>query len=221
MAVAFDVDGTLYPAAALNSRALPLVLRHPLLFAAFGKARRDIRAAARADAHGRPTDATSFRQRQAEITAALLGARKVDRVAELIDDVVYRGVTELFAGLRLYRGLVPALDALAEAGLRLAVLSDLPPLRKLSLMGLEGRFERALCSEDSGFLKPAPEPFRMLGDALHLEPRSVLYVGNSKAYDLEGARAAGMEAAIVSRGRVPGAALSFTEWDRLVELATS
>jgi len=220
-AVAFDVDGTLYPASALNFRAFPLLARHPLLFAAFGKTRRDIRRVARDETGGLVgvADGAAFRRRQAEMTAAILGARDAERVSLLLDEIVYRGIAELFEGLRPYRGVMPALDSLARSGLRLAALSDLPPRRKLGLLGLEGRFEAELCSEDSGRLKPDPRPFRMLCESLGLEPRDVLYVGNSVAYDLGGARAAGMEAAIVSRGGVPGASLAFFDWSRLADFA--
>jgi putative hydrolase of the HAD superfamily len=155
------------------------------------------------------------------MTASVLRSREPERVAALIDDVVYRGVAELFEGLQPYRGLAAALDELAGSGLRIAALSDLPPLRKLELMGLERRFEPVLCSEDSGSLKPAPEPFRMLCSALGLESAEILYVGNSRAYDLEGARAAGMAVAIVSRLRVPGADLSFADWSELSAFALS
>jgi len=143
----------------------------------------------------------------------------VQRVASLMDDIAYRDVAELFAGLKPYAGLEEALDRLADSGLRLAVLSDLPPRRKLSLMGLEGRFDPALCSEDSGALKPSPEPFRMLCSALGLPSAEILYVGNSIACDLVGARAAGMPIAMISRRRVPGADLSFSDWKGLVAFA--
>ncbi|HOX30942.1 MAG TPA: HAD family hydrolase [Spirochaetales bacterium] len=221
-AVAFDLDGTLYPDAALGRRALPLVLGHPLLFAAFARARREVRKLVRAPGGPRPRDGAEFRRLQAELTAAALGPfgrGGPEAAGGLLDEFAYRGVVELFAGLPPYPGVVPALDELAAAGLRLAVLSDLPPGRKLALMGLGGRFEAELCSEDSGLLKPEPEPFRMLGEALGLGASEILYVGNSLACDLAGAKAAGMAAAMVSRSRVAGAELSFFDWAELAAFA--
>ena len=42
-AVAFDLDGTLYPNYSLYIRLLPFLFRHPQLIAALGKARQIIR----------------------------------------------------------------------------------------------------------------------------------------------------------------------------------
>ena len=86
-------------------------------------------------------------------------------------------------------------------------------------LGAEGRFELALCSEDSGLLKPEPEPFRMLAGALGLGVSEILYVGNSRACDLAGARAAGMAVAMVSRSPLAGAELSFFDWAELTAFA--
>ena len=140
---------------------------------------------------------------------------------EYIARIFYAYVEELFARIRPFRGCAAALDALAERGMRLAVLSDLPPDRKLELLGLSGRFEAALCSSGSGFLKPAAEPFMMLSEKLGLKPERILYVGNSVRMDAVGARGAGMTSALVSRRRRPEADFSFRDWSRLVEYALS
>jgi putative hydrolase of the HAD superfamily len=225
-AVAFDVDGTLYPDSALYRPATRLVLRHPLLFGAFARARRELRRLARGDGYRRspPADGRAFRRLQARLVAESLGPLAPggpERTAELLDEFAYRAIVELFARVRPYPGLEAALDGIAGAGLRLAVLSDLPPGRKLELMGLSGRFEAALCSEDSGFLKPEAAPFLMLEGALGLAPSDILYVGNSRSCDLAGARAAGMATAMVSRSRVPAADLSFFDWGELAAFAIS
>jgi putative hydrolase of the HAD superfamily len=233
-AVVFDVDGTLYPASALNAAATPLVLAHPALFAAFGAARRRIRGLERSEGYRRnsPADGAAFRRRQAELAAAILRGRllarsgadptapdAVERLESRIADLVYGRIPELFARLAPYPGLPGALDRLAAAGMRLAVLSDLPPARKLELFGFAERFEAALCTEDSGFLKPSPEAFYPLRLKLGLEFSEMLYVGDSRDKDLAGARGVGMAAAIVSRRRVGGASLSFFDWDELAEFA--
>ena len=167
-----------------------------------------------------PRDGEAFYAQEAAIVAASLRIGLAEASA-LMERHFYRNIEELFTGIKLFRGLEEALDALAGAGLRLALLSDLPPLRKLELLGLGGRFELSLCSEDSGFLKPAKEPFAMLATKLDLPPERILYVGNSPAIDVAGAKRAGMSAAIVSRRHVKGADLSFWDWRRLVEFALS
>jgi putative hydrolase of the HAD superfamily len=219
-AVAFDLDGTLYPAHRLYARALPRMLKKARRLEAFNQARRMLRALGSDPAY-RASPATggeAFRALEAELFAGRLGIG-IAEAAAAIDRDFYRGVEELFSGIRPFAGLVPALDALAAAGLRLALLSDLPPARKLELMGLTERFECALCSEDSGFLKPAGEPFAMLASRLGLPPGRILYVGNSPRIDVAGAKAAGMSAAIVALRRVAGADLSFYDWRKLVAFA--
>jgi putative hydrolase of the HAD superfamily len=218
-AIAFDLDGTLYPASRLFLLALPRMLRMPLRLAAFDRVRRELRSRAQA-APGTGAD-RPFRIRQAELFAEELGIALPEAEA-FLEENFYRGPEELFARIRPYAGALRALDALKGAGLRLALLSDQPPKRKLELMGLSGRFETLLCSEDTGFLKPAGEPFAALAGGLGLAPGRILYVGNSPRYDLVGAKAAGMASAIVTRRcSLPGADLAFWDWRKLVEFATS
>ncbi len=233
-AVAFDLDGTLYPSYRIYALAFPQMLAKARSLDAFNRTRRKLRAsafdpaqrgggpvgAASAEANATASAGTAFRAAQAELVAKRL---RIDpeRAAAMIDRDFYRGVEELFSRVKPFRGLASALDAIAAAGLRLALLSDLPPLRKLELLGLSGRFEFALCSEDSGYLKPARPPFAMLALRFGLVPARILYVGNYPAIDVAGAKAAGMSAAIVSLRRVGGADLSFWNWRTLVKFATS
>lgn len=219
-AVAFDLDGTLYPNLSLYIAALPRMARKGRRFFAFNAARHELRAAglARAREQLSPRDGPSFRAAEAALVAKKLGLGEAEARA-MVERDFYGEVAELFSRVRPFRGLKPALDALATAGMRLALLSDLPPSRKLELMGLSGRFEAELCSEDSGYLKPAPEPFAMLASRLGLRPDRVLYVGNSSRIDVAGAKGAGMAAALVSRRGDPLADLSFYDWRELVAFA--
>lgn len=221
-AVAFDVDGTLYPPRKLYSRAWPIALGNLRLMYAFNATRRAVRAPASTEAC-RATGAAcgaELRRIQAIMTAERLG-RTVEETARRIEDIMYRRVVDCFSGIKPFPGLVDALGRIRAQGLRIAALSDFPPERKLELMGIAEWFDSQLCSEDSGFLKPEPEPFAMLGAALGLEAREILYVGNSERYDLVGAKAAGMSVAILSRRRIPGADLSFSKWEELTAFALS
>jgi putative hydrolase of the HAD superfamily len=218
-AVAFDLDGTLYPNASLYSLAWPSMLLKARAFTAFSEARDAMRRRGLRRDLPHPGNSAEFRELQAAFVAEKLGMRDAAKTATLIDRCFYRGVEEFFDKVRPYRGMKEALVELGRAGLRLALLSDLPPARKLELMGLTGRFEAALCSEDSGFLKPARAPFQMLASALGLPPERILYVGNSKRIDVRGAKAAGLSAAIVSRRPAHEADLSFYDWRKLVKFA--
>ncbi len=219
-AVAFDLDGTLYPAPRLYARALPTMIGKLRGVVAFNRTRQRMRAMGLTADHSAaaPADGAAFQALEARLFAGLLGSGLPEATAIMHRDF-YRGVEELFLRIKPFTGLTAALDALSAAGLRLGLLSDLPPLRKLELMGLSGRFEVALCSEDSGFLKPAREPFAMLASRMQLPPGRILYVGNNPRIDVAGAKAAGMSTAIVSRRRVHAADLSFFDWRELVTFA--
>jgi putative hydrolase of the HAD superfamily len=219
-AVAFDLDGTLYPAHRLYARAFPRMLGKARNLEAFNATRRRLhalgsKASYRAEP---PSDGEAFREREAQLFAERLGIG-ASEAAAIIERDFYSGIEELFSEIRPFAGMRAALDSIAGSGLRIALLSDLPPARKLELLGLSGRFEAVLCSEDSGFLKPAREPFAMLAARRSLEPSRILYVGNSPWIDVRGAKGAGMSAAIVSRRKVPEADLSFYNWRKLVEFA--
>ncbi|MFW5643352.1 MAG: HAD family hydrolase, partial [Alkalispirochaeta sp.] len=60
-------------------------------------------------------------------------------------------------------------------------------------------------AEETGYLKPNPEPFLRLIEELGVPAGEILYVGNSYRYDIEGARAVGMVTAHITRKGSPGA----------------
>jgi len=64
---------------------------------------------------------------------------------------------------------------------------------------LDGFFDLVLCSEKTGALKPSGVPFAAMARSLKLLPEEILYVGNSPRYDVEGAKKAGMKAALIRR----------------------
>jgi putative hydrolase of the HAD superfamily len=154
---------------------------------------------------------------QAALVATHLGSDEAGAAA-LIERVVYRDSIEIFSGIRPFPGALAALESLKAAGFRLAALSDFPTERKLALLGMAEAFEVAFSSEETGFLKPAPEPFAELCRRLEVQPAEVLYVGNSVAYDVRGALAYGMKAAHVARaGRgAPEADFAFSDYRELV-----
>jgi putative hydrolase of the HAD superfamily len=226
-AVAFDIDGTLYPDAALRVRLLPFVIRHARLLMAMAEVREALhREAATKGSPARAcSDLASFREVQARLVAERLH-RPLEETRERIERVIYGELEECFARVPLYRGVRPALEALKAAGLALAVLSDFPVERKLEVLGIAKFFSVSRTSEECGLLKPATEPFLALARELGVEPRDLLYVGNSLRYDVAGAKAAGMPVAYkTSRsiafqagvlGRASGGAdLAFSSWEEL------
>lgn len=219
--MAFDIDGTLYPERALNARLGLFAARNARFLLAFSSARRMLHALDETTGDW-PEDLEGFRRLQAELVAERLKLSEAEAAA-LADRIIYGELDSYFEGLPVFGGLQRALDDLSSGGLRLAVLSDFPAERKLKLLGLSGRFELAQCSEGSGLLKPAARPFLRLAAALGLEPGEMLYVGNSRRYDVRGSRAAGMRSALLSSARRRGdeAELVFSRWGELARFALS
>jgi len=184
-AVAFDVDGTFYPNYRLYFRVFPHLLAHLPLLAAFSRVRKRIR---------RMEPCAAFHELQARLVADYLGC-DAEKAGRLIQKIFYAGWEGHFSKVGLFHQVAGCLSALRERGLRLAVLSDFPLKTKLAHLHLDGIWDAELCSEDTGALKPHPLPFRRLAESLKLPPQRILYVGNSLAYDIAGAKNAGMKTA--------------------------
>ena len=198
-AVAFDLDGTLYPNYRLYVRLLPFLLKEWRFISAFGRARDQIRGeqeqpggAARAD----------FYDYQARLTAERLNAPP-EQTREKIEKSIYRAWEPYFTEIKMFPHVLELLEKLKEAKLKLGLLSDFPPAAKLENLGIAACFDAVLCSESIGALKPALPPFLELAKALGCAPEQVLYVGNSRRYDIEGGRRAGMKTALLKTG-LPG-----------------
>jgi putative hydrolase of the HAD superfamily len=188
--IAFDLDGTLYPNYRLNIKLIPFILKEWRLLASFGRARRIIRKEQETSA----VSQNDFYKYQAEIIAKILAA-PVEPLQEKIDRLIYRGWEPLFKNIKLFNKAADTLAALKEAGYRLGILSDFPLDKKLEYLGISGIWDAVLCSENSGAIKPHKRPFIELAKVLSLPPENILYVGNSRSYDVAGAYRAGMKTA--------------------------
>ncbi|MDR2662644.1 MAG: HAD family hydrolase [Treponema sp.] len=198
-AVAFDLDGTLYPNYRLYCRLLLSFLVHPRFFYVFARVRHKLHRRELSGDPVPPVPGASFYEVQAAMMGAILG-RDPRQVREQAERLIYRCWEARFSRIRLFPHVRETLSLLRGAGLKLALLSDFPPARKVSLLGLEGFFDVLLSTEDTGALKPSPIPFAALIRALSCKPEEILYVGNSPRFDAGGARAAGMKTALIRRG---------------------
>lgn len=101
----------------------------------------------------------------------------------------------------LYPDVLPAVRDLRAAGLRLGVLSDwgsnLLPI--LDGVGLGAELDFVLASGAVGLAKPDPAFFRLAASRVGVPPVEALMVGDSYRADVEGARAAGMDAILIRR----------------------
>ena len=199
-AVAFDIDGTLYPNASMYLRSIPFALRHFALVRAYSKIRKHVR-------RRRPvTDLRALERR------LLADAMRIDETeaSHLIDAAIHERWEAVLNGIRPYAHVRAAIIQMKANGLRIAVSSDFPVERKLKRLGLDDLFECSLWSEESGYLKPHPEPFQALAECMKLDPSEILYVGNSYEYDIIGAKGVGMRTAHLHRRPVRNSVADLT-----------
>jgi len=189
-AVAFDLDGTLYPNYRLNVCLVPFILKEQRLLRAFGKARTILRKSG-GGAGG------DFYEEQAKITGEILGENS-EKVKEKIEKLIYRGWEDHFKKIRLFPHVAETLDALRKNGITLGLLSDFPPETKLKNLGIFDCWDVIVCSEQVGYLKPDTASLLEMAKRMGAAPEQILYVGNSVSYDVIGAHKAGMKAALVS-----------------------
>jgi putative hydrolase of the HAD superfamily len=214
-AVAFDLDGTLYPNYRLNIRLIPFILRKLPFVLAFSEARSRLRGKGCLRESLLPGE--DFYDAQARLMALRLGSSGTASIREQVDRLIYRGWDSFFTKIKLYPHVKETLVNLRRAGLKLALLSDFPPERKLKALGLDGLWDLVLCSELTGALKPDPRPFTSLVRGLDVEASGILYVGNSLAYDVRGAKNAGLRAALISPRRRGKADFVFFDYRKLAK----
>jgi len=155
---------------------------------AMGKARDALREAA----HG-----GRFYDLQARFMAEIL-KDDPERVKAKTERLIYRGWEPFFRDVKLYDGVRETLEKFRSEGLKLGLLSDFPPEKKLEYLDIGKLWDVTLCSELTGRLKPDPAPFLELAKKLGVPCERILYVGNSVAYDVVGARGVGMKTALIA-----------------------
>ena len=207
-AVAFDVDGTLYPNASMYLHSIGLALSHLRLIKTLERVRGQLRRS--------PDDSDDFHRVQARLVGEELGLTP-ERAYALIEARVYTRWYRIFRKLKLFPGAAEVIQQFREGGLKVAVLSDFPIRHRLTDLGLSGPWDCAFSSEETSYLKPHARPFEVLAQRLELPPSDILYVGNSYTYDVLGAQAAGMPCAHLTRTPHPGgrAVLSFSHYRQL------
>lgn len=101
----------------------------------------------------------------------------------------------------VYDDVIPALDELRDSGVRLGIVSNwdsrLP--RLLDDLGLAPFFDAVGVSHLEGVEKPDPALFHRVLRRLDARPEQALHVGDLPGADLDGARAAGLDAVLIDR----------------------
>lgn len=128
----------------------------------------------------------------------------VERAAAAIIDAWSR--TENFG---LYDDVLPCLDALRAAGVRMALLSNAlghSLEEAVAHFALDEYMDAAVSSAETGAVKPAPRMFSALFGLLRVAPGDAVMVGDSVEDDVQGAVACGCGAILLDRaGRAAGA----------------
>ncbi|TFG57638.1 MAG: HAD family hydrolase [Spirochaetales bacterium] len=208
-AVVFDVDGTLYPNRLMYIKSVSFFFSYPRFTVHFGKIRRRIRTI-------RPIDDFQKLQRQMLADSMKISLTEADRY---ILEVMYTEWEECLKGMPAYPFVRETMENLRARGLTIGVLSDFPIGRKLAYLGLDSLVDFALTAEQSGYLKPNPEPFRLVSGTLAVPPEEVLFVGNHYEYDILGASSFGMKTAHLTGRRIADspADFSFRSYEHFME----
>ncbi len=120
------------------------------------------------------------------------------------DDALRQRLIGAYKKVSPYPNSGPALDALAQAGIRCVILTngsrDMVS-SALAAAGFEDKFERMFSVDDVQVFKPDPRVYQLARDGLDLEPAEILMV-SSHPWDLAGAIAYGFQGVWIDR---PGA----------------
>ena len=136
-----------------------------------------------------------------------------DDAQNRLSTIIHGEWEEILDRVRLFPHVLPTLERFRDAGYVLAAASDFPIEQKLKRLGLSDLFDCQLWTADSGYLKPHPEPFLELSECIKVPVGEILYVGNSYAYDVVGAKNVGMITGHVRRRPVRETVADVTFWD--------
>ena len=125
--------------------------------------------------------------------------------SESLGEAERRDVLARLDLLDLHEDARPALEALANAGFTLAVLSNGTPRALDALLrraGIRDRFEVVVSADEVRVYKPAARVYRHAAERLR-RPIGDVWLVSANPFDLAGAKAAGMRPAAVERVRRP------------------
>jgi HAD superfamily hydrolase (TIGR01662 family) len=143
------------------------------------------------------------RQVQDELERRLLvelGVQAGDEALQCCRNAMERGYSQPGV-IRPYPEVVEVLNALRELGYRLGIVSNWSwNLReRVAQAGLDGHFELVWASAYAGCNKPHPDIFHQALARMAVSRERALYVGDSYAHDVVGARNAGVDVALLDR----------------------
>ena len=127
--------------------------------------------------------------------------KKIDYKILSAGIVAYRRARE--AALTPYPHVYSTLNKLLKMGVKMGILSDAPTKEawlRLAYLNFHHIVDAVVTSEDTGKIKPAPEPFLEILKRLNVKPEESLMVGDWAERDIVGARNVGMKTAFAKYG---------------------
>jgi HAD superfamily hydrolase (TIGR01509 family) len=136
-----------------------------------------------------------------------LAAREVELTHEQAEEwwrTTWGPVTSF--GVALYPDVLDVLRELKEMGITVGVNSNRPCTTDmlwpdLADIGLAPYVDAAVCSGDTGYVKPHPSTFTLIVERMGLPAAAVAFVGDDCARDMRGAKALGMTTVWKLNGR--------------------
>ena len=105
--------------------------------------------------------------------------------------------------LNLYDDVVPTLNKLLSMNMKLGIVSDAPSREawiRLYTLNLHDKFEYVVTFNDTGFYKPAKEPFIKISEKLNINLDECMMVGDWPDRDIKGANQVGMKTSFAKYG---------------------
>jgi putative hydrolase of the HAD superfamily len=111
---------------------------------------------------------------------------------------------EVYLERKVYPDVVSVLSSLKKMGVRMGIVSNTTnPIfmkeREREVTGLKPFFEFAIYSSDTPYRKPHPSIFESAVTYLGMNPKEILFVGDSISMDVAGAQGIGMKSAWLNR----------------------
>ena len=213
-AVCFDIDGTLYPKYETHIYLLKAAIAHPIFSYRYNKMRGEIRRMDKIN----PVPATSlaeFRKRESR----LIYGKEIEDYERRYRSFMYEPWCRYDKKLTRFDNLIELLDKLKANGYMIGFLSDFPLGNKLEVLGVESYASFASSTEDYGTLKPNGTPFFKMAEAMGVEPKEILYVGDSYSKDVVGSKNAGLSSVMNTnkKGSYPLADIVIKNYMELME----
>jgi len=147
-------------------------------------------------------DITYGEQRRRRLRQFLPAAGLVPGDDDELDDLFAGYLVRYRASWITYDDVGPAVTTLHRSGISLAVLTNGVADQQHAKVASTGRADLlgpVFTAEELGVAKPDPEAYLMVCRHLGLPPSSVVHVGDRYDLDVEGARAAGLQAIHLDR----------------------